>query len=343
MKIHILSRSQWSEPHRIRQQLAELLSKKYDVNYYAPFASIGVVKESVPNVEFKSIIFIEKYASIPFVNIINAILIYIRLAIKINRGDVVINFLPELLFVPKRAGINLISFINDDFASMAPKYSAWWVAILLKRMASRSDSTLYVSSKLKDKYPSKIAVVFYPWADYAKCSSVSVKKDIILYWGYISIAFDFDALEVMARNIKDECLDYNIWLVGPIEGHIKSHCERIVNKYDCIHYFGPMDISKVPTNRVKFGFELLSDKFLNGGMVEFPNKAPRLLAYSIPLVYSGCDLLDEPFFIRNKPILSDLIRYIDFNRIDIDNSIISYFKDNSSSARLDTLVSLISH
>lgn len=350
MRIHVISRSSWHEPHRLRQQLSLLLSMGYDVFYHEPFLPGNRGKKPVPKgIELHTFPFLRRFGSVPLVSVVNAFLIYIYLRKILRRGDVLVNFLPELLYVPKRDLIKVVSVINDDFAAMSKRYLSWWVRYLLIRFARTANATLYVSSKLMKNYPSKRGVLFYPWADKdfiqfplgddAKDRKSS--KNIILYWGYLTIALDYDKFEEMAAEIDSASLGYKIQLVGPVASNVEHRLQKLLREYKCVEVRAETDLANLDLSRVLFGVEFLAADFENGKIVEFPNKGPRLLAKGIPLVYSGCDLISEPYFIRYRSNLIDTINYVVNNSTQIQGAIQDYFRDNNSMERLRTFKSLI--
>lgn len=342
MKIHIFSRSPWSEPKRLRQQLAVLLLKKYDVYYHTPLHLDGdTIAPDNQKIKLRNFRFINKFGSIPFISLLNAIFLSFYFKKTVEVGDVVFNFLPEAALIPRKKGVRVISVINDDFASMAPKLTSWWVKLMLETMAAGADSTLYVSTQIQKKYKSKNSVLFYPWADRVKPANHADQKNIILYWGYISIALDFDLIEKMAGQIIEHELDLNIMLVGPVDDGVADKISRITNKHSCVTLHTPRDLCEIETDRVLCGIEPISPDFHNGANVEFPNKGPRLLSYGIPLVYSGCKLLNEKYFIEYQGSLVETDRYIRENSELIAASIDEYFLKNSSEARLSTINTLI--
>lgn len=341
--MHVISRTNWFEPSRLRQQLTKLLAFKYDVNYHFPHDSLDGEKSSPqPNISLSRFNFVARYASLPIVSIINAVYLYCYLRRVLRRGDVIINFLPELMFIPRVPGVKVISVINDDFASMAPRVSAWWIRFLMRRMAANADATLYVSSQLMRLYPGKQPLLFYPWADkQLKGANRRGKRNVILYWGYLSGHFDFRTLEQMAREISDLSLDLRIRLVGPADEKGKREIEGLVSKYRCIAYEPPTALENLDVDSVLFGVELLSPGFRNASVVEFPNKAPRLLSYGIPLVYSGCELMDSPFFIKYKGDVEKISREVLENGREIEDAIERYFLENNSATRLRDLEKLL--
>lgn len=343
MKIHIISRTPWNEPHRLRQQIAMLVAAKHSVIYHEPIRSNSNTREKIPNISFKSFFFIEKFASLPPIWAINSLLLYFYFKNSLSKNDVLINFLPEAAIIPKQLNINIISVINDDFALMAPKITARWVVFLLKKMASTSTATLYVSKKLKEKYPSKNGHIFYPWSD--KIEGIneysSSKRNIILYWGFISSHLNFLEIEDMCRQITNSNSNLEIHLIGPTCIKSEKIIGNLTSKYNCIKYYSPRNLESINTESVLFGIELLSSNFKNSNVVEMPNKAPRLISYGIPLVYSGCNLLPYSFLIKYNNNLEDTVKFIRQNWNNISKSIDNYLTKNNTIARLNLIEDLI--
>lgn len=344
MRVHVFSRSNWYEPHRIRQQLAMLISTNYLVEYHSPENKKNELDFDLPiNINLNEFLFIKKFASLPIISLINAIILFFYTKFVVRQGDVVFNFLPELIFIPKIPDVKIYSFINDDFTSMSPKISAWWMKYMMEKMALNARATLYVSTKLISKYKCSKTILFYPWTDVRNFVMPKVtKKNIILYWGYISLAFDFSVLEQMAIQIHQCSLNMKILLVGPVESSVQSIVNRLAKEYSCIAISPPKkNLEDLEIEKVLFGIELISPDFRNASFLELPNKAPRLLSYYIPLVYSGCDLLDEPFFIRYGGSVDNLVNTIENRTVLIKDAIDKYFLKNNSVTRFELLTNLI--
>ncbi|QPN33193.1 hypothetical protein [Diaphorobacter sp. JS3051] len=201
-------------------------------------------------------------------------------------------------------------------------------------MGKNSKASLYVSNKLMKKYPCDISELLYPWCDQVHPRQES-KKNIILYWGYLGAAVDFERIEELAADVKSNSLEIEIWLVGPVASEAKEPLDCILKNNPEIKLFSPRSLEDIPTGRVLCGIEFISKHFKNSQVLEFPNKAPRLLAYGIPLVYSGCQLLDRPFFLRYDGRINDVINNINSNMVNIQQSINDHFKTSNSQSVLD--------
>lgn len=343
MKVHVFSRSRWDEPHRIRQQLATLLLSEYEVEYHSPrLKSSDQDLNVLPGMQMKRFAFFSRFSSLPLVSLVNAFFLYLHLKKNVKSGDIVFNFLPELMWISGRKELKLIAVLNDDFASMAPSISAWWIKSILKRMAAKADAALYVSTLLQSRYPCAKEILFYPWADPDHISDYSTSgRHIVLYWGYISSHLDLVQIEMMAKQIFDFSLSLEIHLIGPIEPSTAEVVRGLAQSFSCVKYFPPRNINSSSMKDVLFGIELLSPEFKNSEVVEVPNKAPRLLAYGVPLVFSGCTLLKEPYFIKYDGDLRALLSDLKRNSKSIGNAIEGYFLTNNSAARLRQIKELI--
>ena len=337
MKIIVLSRSSWNEPHRIRQQLAKLIAEKYQIIYATPRADLGPGAQQ-RNITFKNFPFIEKYSSVPLVSIVNAFFIWIYLNFQ-KDGVVVINFLPELVWVPKKIK-RVISVINDDFSSMAPKITRWWMRFIIERMAKNSYATLYVSKALIKKYPSKHSILFHPWAD--KISFFKKEPNIILYWGYISTATDIGLIAKIADQIEKKSLNLKLLLIGPLASKKDKQLSELIDSHPRIlEYRTPRGLSEIEMESVLCGLEPLSQGFENANFVEMPNKAPRLLSYGVPIVYSGCVLENASYFIKYEGDIEKIAFLINLYKEKISCDIDDFFLKNSSRSRLKIIDELI--
>ena len=342
-KIHIISRSDWYEPHRIRQQLAILLSTHYEVIYHYPgkINKFKSCQSTHSNILLCKFYFLKKWTSLPPISIVNSILILLYLKIKVGNDDVIINFLPELIspkfiFMPK-----IISFINDDFSLMAPRITSWWVYFLLKKMSKTSFATLYVSSQLMRKFPGKRQILFQPWDDLKENNNEILRKDLILFWGYVSIGIDLNFFSSISHQLNVEKLDLKIWIVGPVDPAMSSKFEKLINDCDNIEYYSPMGLDEIPMHRVCFSVLPVSSNFKNSEMLEMPNKGPRILSYNVPLLYTGCHLQNYSFFIKYSGSIKDVYYFVENNYDAIKIDIKKYFNKNNSISRINLISELL--
>jgi hypothetical protein len=342
-KIHIISRSDWDEPHRIRQQLALLLSTHYEVIYHFPgrINNFKSIRSTNPNILFTRFLWLTKWSSLPPISIMNSLLILFHLINKIKKGDVVINFLPELIPIKYIFNPKIISFINDDFSLMAPKITSWWVLFLLKYMSKNSFATLYVSSQLMRKFPGKRKILFQPWDDLKTVNSEGLRKDIILFWGYISIGIDLNFFSSISRQLVDEKLDLKIWIVGPVDPIMSSKLQKLISDCRNVEYYTSRSLDEIPMNRVCLSVLPVSASFKNSEMLEMPNKAPRILSYNVPLLYTGCKLQKYSFFIEYNGSIGDAYYYVESNCKIIKIDIEEYFYNNNSSSRFNLISELL--
>ncbi|WP_157698691.1 hypothetical protein [Geobacter sp. DSM 9736] len=322
--------------------MSVLISTAYDVEYHSPdkgSASSGPYSIDT-NITLRYFRFFEEFASVPFVSIWNAFRLFLYFKRCVRSDDVVINFLPELTIFPMSPRVKIISVVNDDFASMAPRVTSLWLKFLLSRMTSSSYAALYVSIGLMKKYPCERQLLFYPWSDQKRMEREAHKKTL-LYWGYISVAVNLAEFDRIATQIEAKSLGLRILLVGPVDDAVSVLVQDLVAKHECISYHPPAKLEDLDLKDVLFGVELLDPGFKNSQFVEFPNKAPRLLSYGIPLVHSGCRLLDKPFFIEYKGNIEDVVSFVRTYSPEINSAIDDYFEENNSAARFMAIDELI--
>lgn len=340
MKIHFLSRSPWNEPHRLRQQLAQLLAGRYLIDYHV--ARLNDTASDAcdnSNINCDSFRLIERFSSVPLVTFLNSLIIYFFLRGRVKNGDVLVNFMPELIFYP--AGVKVVGVINDDLSSMIKPIFRPWFSFLLRLMAKRSLKTFFVSQRLAQKYPSKNSFLLYPWSDRKYAPVVQEERNIFLYWGYISEILDFDAIRRLAEDLNDNMEDGVIYLVGPVVPGVQNRLDQLLIEYPCIKYLSPRSLEVLPLNNVIFGIEFIDSSHPNAAFVEVPNKAPRLLSYGIPLLYSGVDLLDLPFFFRYEYSILKVREKLDACGETIQGEICDYLASYNSDFILNNFSSFL--
>lgn len=295
MKIFIISRTNYDEPKRIRQQLADLLAEDYDVVYCQP--NILPAKYS-PNISYMKFDFINRFSSIPFVNVVNAFRLRKFIRENVTADDIIINFMPELGLINLKQH-KLISFLNDDFASMAPSLTKGWLEYLTQRMIDQSRHALFSSKRLLEKYAKTTpADVFYPWATVVPDETkLDVKRNRIVFWGYIGQHLDFDKVEELLAYITKHDLDYSIEFFGPVEPSVNDVLNSLQSRYSKFEFYPPCGFEELKPESIAFALELIKPGKKFGSFIEVPNKAPNFIVHGIPLVYSGIDLPKESYFI----------------------------------------------
>jgi hypothetical protein len=296
MKIFIISRTNYDEPKRIRQQLADLLAEDYDIIYCQP--NNFPVKPAT-NISYRKFYFINRFSSIPFVNVLNAYILrsFIRKNVKIE--DIIINFMPELGLI-NLAKYKVISFLNDDFASMAPSLTQKWLEYLTYRMINQSRHALFSSKRLLEKYAKTIpSDVFYPWATVVPDETkLAVKRNRIVFWGYIGQHLDFEKVEELLVYIRKHDLDYFIEFFGPVEPKVSKLLSNLHFRYSKFKFYPPCSFEELKPESIAFALVLIKPgkKFASFG--EVPNKTPNFIVHGIPLAYSGINPKSEIFFFE---------------------------------------------
>lgn len=295
MKIFIISRTNYDEPKRIRQQLADLLAEDYDVVYCQPN---NLPAKPASNISYRKFDFICRFSSLPFVNFVNAYRLKMFIRDNVEKEDVIINFLPDIGLI-NLAEYKVISFLNDDFASMAPSLTKRWLEYLTQRMIDQSRHALFSSKRLLEKYARTTpSDVFYPWATVVPDETkLGVKRNRIVFWGYIGQHLDFDKVKELLAYITNHDLDYSVEFFGPVEPSVDHLLNSLKSRYSKFEFYPPCGFEELKPESIAFALELIKPGKKFGSFVEVPNKAPNFIVHGIPLIYSGLDLPKESYFI----------------------------------------------
>jgi len=314
LRFVFLTKTDWSEPPRIRHQLARLLVEcGHEVHFVQRASSVfrswqfpGMQDHPEPGVWLYrgAELLHHRLRPVGLAHHANAFVEARRLGQLAdrygwNQPDVVIvNFNYDGFFVRSVLRDRLImTVINDDFVGTAPfglRRAARWV---LARTCAASDQVVVLSEPLRRMLsmyckPS----VMLPWADIGyREPPQSDHRCEFLFWGYINSRIDLRVLShwMQEGGMADRGLVFRF--VGP-SATGSSTVRRLRRMGAIVEGLMPLDRCVGPQTLAAI---MPYEACAANTCTTLPNKAPALLARGLPLVVSGMpEVLDAPFVIQ---------------------------------------------
>jgi len=352
------TKTEWSEPPRIRHQLAHLLSEAgHEICFFQkPFyvyrgeKSFYKVNRNITLTRHRQLIN-HKLRVHPFFHAVNSLvekysIKKVAQKISITTEDVIVNFNYEYYFIRDLFPNNkIILIINDDFWSRsffgfdAPLKSA------LKKTIESSDCTLTVSIPLMEELGEYADVdLFYPWSNVSyihPSADSSTSKDTLLFWGYINNKIDYDFVARLSSALLSSGDNYRIIFVGPQEcGKI-----NILSNFSNVEYYPPSELDDLDLSNVFAGFIPYRSGVKSIDAISLPNKALQLLARGIPLAITGMPhFISQPFVYRLSDDIYEtitILRTIHDDFFSLQPSIKSYVESNCSLSRYHQFISYL--
>ncbi|QFR48896.1 hypothetical protein FJR48_03830 [Sulfurimonas lithotrophica] len=305
--IYIFTKTNWSEPPRIRHQVTNMLIKRgYEVYFFQkPTIRIKNLKERKENLVLLSTFELIHHQ----LRFISPLIWLNKLLVKWNikniskdepKPDVIINFNYDYYFLKELyPNVKIVNIINDDFIEMAKPWMKKLAKEQLHKTCLNGDETLTVSYPLEKqllKFTDNVHL-FFPWAGQRYQNHGAEKvKDTVLWWGYIRHNIDWDTIEyLLKKGVK-------IRMVGPImkAKNIDQYIEQL-QKYDNFELQASTSLDKL--NFDDICCSLLSyrkDVEIKKG-ITISNRGFNLLSNGIPLVYVNLpELIEAPVQVITK-------------------------------------------
>jgi hypothetical protein len=326
--ILVVSRTPWHETPRIRHQLSRLLRDSgYEIYYLETIFGKKPISEGLEagiNVNRIKERIHHQLRLLKLLDIFNNSSVKIQIK-KINykiNFVAVVNFNYDYHFIKEMFDAPLISIINDDFVSSAIPPMKSKVRDKLNLICRKSDSVLAVSYSIHRslKILSDKSELFLPWSlkPYTR-PTINKKRDVVLYFGYISRIDTRIIDELCKKNIK-------IRFVGPVlrDG---LRVKKYYQSYDNIEFLSSRNLSEVYLEDVCCSVALYDLTVEQNNAITASNRMFQLLSEGIPLVYpkmpnliaapstviAVCSDLEEfptavNFFMKNFYTIQDDIR-----------------------------------
>lgn len=299
MRILIVSRTNWLEPPRIRHQICNmLLSHGHDVIFlqkpsYKFFSGLELSDNDNSLVlgQYPELVHHQLRIS-RFIDWANEKFVVSKLKEFLLRGDLdlVLNFNYDYGFLKDYCPAGkFVTIINDDFVAAAKPWMTNNVREKMKYVAGVSDAVLAVSYPLYDfvkKYNDR-SELFFPWCEDSYVHpDEGVKRNVVLYYGYINDRIDWDVVEyLLSRNV-------NLRFVGPVAG---SNTKNAIEKFRSFSNFeikAPVSFDQLYLGDVCCSIAPYDKEIESVRACTISNRAFRLLSRGIPMIYP-----DLPYLI----------------------------------------------
>lgn len=342
-KIILLTKTKWSESPRIRHQIARLFNKKgYEVHFVekSSYSSFFVKKRKEEGIYFYShpelIHHQLRYNSL--LQLLNNLIVkfYLRRITKGVKFQYVINFNYDYFFLTSIFSTSqIISFINDDFESMAKFGMRKQISKQLKKTCESSNDLITVSyplhTRLK-KFNSKTNILF-PWASkHYKRPKINQKRNVVLYFGYIG-RLNWSIIEKLINQTN-----YTYRFIGPCSSNKdKFKLERLVANINRVEYISFSELENLKVDDVFCSLLPYDVDIESNQACTISNRALNLLSLGIPLVYANLkNLIKAPKTImRKNDNLNEYKKsleyyYINFDKVqpDIKAFLNNHYEDN---------------
>jgi len=304
------SKTAWSEPPRLRHQLARLLAQAgHKVHFFQRPRFLHEPGESLRSnergiclhqtgqlIHHKARIGIifswlnEKYES----HQIRTTSVYQNT----DSTSVVVNFNYEYFFLRKLFPKNrIITIINDKFWARALPGCGRFLKGALRKTCKISDRVLTVSVPLKKELSEFCRpFIFFPWsqAGYRRPSR-SCRRNLLLFWGYLDDRIDYGFILKLANLLLIKKIPLTILMSGP---HIP-----VMQPFLSAPKLPPnlvvlpaQPLENLPTNRALAGILPYRTNNPYNMAISLPNRSLQLLALGLPLCVRGAPaVLKQPF------------------------------------------------
>lgn len=210
-KVLILTKTDWSEPARIRHQVTRLLKNQgYKITYIErnSYKNLFIKKRIEEEITFygHAELIHHQLRKFPFIQKANSAVVkfYLRKIIKQIEFDFILNFCYDYSFLPGISeGKKIITIINDDFEAQAKLGMREQIRNQMRDTCKNSDEVLTVSYPLYDKlstFKDNVSL-FFPWSQnrYIK-PKITGQRNTILYWGFVG-RMDWPMIEKDRKSV----------------------------------------------------------------------------------------------------------------------------------------------
>ncbi len=362
MSTLLLTRSLWSEPPRLRHQVAQLLLDfQYTVLFAERPALLGTsdfflrqdCREVSPHfflLPQKDLLHHQMRVR-PALHRLNALWTLNALkrtlcklpASSYQELEMIINFNYDAFWLRRLfPNLPITTIINDDFESMSCLPFHGHLTWALSRTCVMSDRVLAVSTSLCDRLSSWCSPeLFLPWATsrYVR-PALNRRRNVLLYWGYINDRLDFKSIVDSLPALQ--AAGYKVRFIGPVD----STASAFRRHMHCIQGFEWLPACTLESLDTSDCVAALLPYRLDCKAVraaQLPNKALQLLSRGLPLLASDLPYLHSaPFVLKyGTPVFPALvdalhgaIQFFD----DLQPSIASFVRANGSQQRLAQLL-----
>lgn len=356
-KYIFFTKSMWSEPPRLRHQMANLVrSFGGDVLFFEKPIQFGkaLKRRAIVDVEkglqvVRTREFIHhQLRVVSILNRMDALLERMDIHKVISdmdvRDSVVVNFNYDYYFLRELFPNNkIITIINDDFVAQGKFFEGRHIHKTLGKTCRMSDAVLVVSYPLHDQVSEWVEPhLFFPWADRDYKTPVrGVVRDSVLLWAHINSRIDFDLLKEVAARLPN----VNFHVVGPIANNALDGVRQLQSSGLNFSFTDSAKLDDLPIDRYFCSIIPYVKGVKDIEAVTMSNKTLQLLARGLPIVTHGM-----PHFFSNESIIkSDSVDsfvsgvgYCSEHFFSLQGSIKEFVSNNQAFNRFQQLRNIIS-
>lgn len=352
MNFIFFTKTKWSEPPRLRHQLANLL---IDNGHNVIFVEKPSYSSRLKVEKSSGKMYLIKYRQLihhklrlgRLLRFLNAKYEQRNIKIvleKLNTApDVVINFNYDYYFLPTIFNIPIFTIINDAFWERTLYGLNLHMKRQLEMTLAISDRVFTVSKPLESELSQFCnPILFRPWlSDSAVCNPVSdnFEKNVVLFWGYINRRLDFEYIRKFIELFDGTKGIIKFRFIGPIENDVDDIFHLLV-KNGTIEHLPECHIKDVVFDDVFLSIIPYKDSYCES-VTDFPNKLLPLLSAGLPIVHLGMpQLVQTDFIVGLTGIIESDVNVIyklreDYMNNGFQNSISEFVRYNTASIRYE--------
>ncbi|TMM58949.1 glycosyltransferase family 4 protein [Maribacter algarum] len=351
-KVLILTKTDWSEPPRIRHQITRLLKEEgYSITFVEKnsYKSIFIKHRKEEGIDFYSHaqLIHHQLRYFPLIQKLNNSLVkfYLKKIMKKLEFDFIMNFSYNYSFLKKLApGKKIITMMEDDFEAQAKFGMTKQIRNQIRKTCQNSDHVLTVSYPLYDKLNSyqDNVTLFFPWSQRTYMRPLeNGRRNTVLYFGFVG-RLNWEVTEAIIKNTP-----YNFRFVGPT---IRKSDEKMVahlkNTYTTFSYVPYSKIEELEVDDVFCSILPYDATLGNVQATTVSNRAFNLLSLGLPLAYADLRNLirSSKTIIRTNKTAGEYVDTLAFfheNFYEIQPDIETFLKDHYKSIRWNVLKELI--
>lgn len=347
-KVLILTKTDWSEPPRIRHQLTRLLKEKgYSITFVErnSYKSIFIKNRKEDGINFYSHaqLIHHQLRYFPFIQKLNNSLVkfYLRRIMKKVEFDFIMNFSYNYSFLKELApGKKIITMMEDDFEAQAKFAMSKQIRNQIRKTCQNSDHVLTVSYPLYDKLSSyqDNVTLFFPWSQRNYMKPIENRqRNTVLYFGFVG-RLNWEVTEELIKNTP-----YNFRFVGPT---IRTNDEKMIahlkSSYSNFSYIPYSKIEELKTDDAFCSILPYDPTLGNVQATTVSNRAFNLLSMGLPLAYADLRNLikSSKTIMRTNKTADEYKNTLSFfheNFYEVQEDIETFLKDHYKTIRWNVL------
>ncbi len=359
MRFVVLSKTDWSEPPRLRHHVAMLLATAgHDVLFVQraryPWQRRTREESGAKGVELAQLnqLIHHRLRLFPCLHWLNAHfetreLRSLARSRSIGATDVILNFNYDYFFLREAfPGNRIISIINDAHWVRRNGHERKRQLWALRRTLHASDACLTVSDPLRQRLSSyRPTEIFRPWAtsEYRTPHRDEAPTEL-LYWGYINKRLDFDFIEELAVDLAVSRPDLRLVFTGPVR--CRSRALRPLRARSNVVFRPPTPFHELDFRNTRAGIiPFKRQGCASIDACEIPSKFFMLVSRGLPVLITGMpNFYRAPFVFRLDAAGTSPVDVIDQAwraMPDLEEPMRRCVARNSACIRLSQLLSVI--